>query len=165
MSLGLQGDPTSQSKRKSFLNIHWKDWSWSWSSNTLAIWHKNSLENALLLGKIEGRRRSRQQRTRWLDGITDSVDMNLGRLQERLTDREGCCAAVHGVMNSQTQPGNWKIATILRVNILLFFSRLSSIWRGRGSYSASPLSSLSKGRRATAGGQADLYHGSLRLKT
>ena len=77
----------------------------------------------------------------------------------------GCCAAVHGVMNSQTQPGNWTIATILRGNILLFFSRVSSIWRGWGSYSVSPLSSLSKGRRATAGGQADLYHGSLGLKT
>ena len=59
-----------------------------------------------MLGKIEGRRRRGQQRTRWLDGITDSMDMNLGRLQEMVRDREAWCASVHGATKSQAKLGN-----------------------------------------------------------
>ena len=55
-----------------------------------------------MLGKIEGRRRSGQHRMRWLDGVTDSMDMSLGKLQEIVKDREACCVIVHGVTKNQT---------------------------------------------------------------
>ena len=72
----------------------------------------DSLENILMLGKIEGRRRRERQRMRWLDGITDSMDMRLSKLQKMVKGREVWCAVVHGVTKSWIQLSDWATTTI-----------------------------------------------------
>ena len=106
------------------------------------IWRGNSFENTLMLEKIIGGRRRGWQRIWWLDGITDSMDMSLGKLQELVMDREAWCAAVPGVTKSWTRLSNWIITEHQTGFPVLYSGFPLPIYFPRGSVYMSMLLSL-----------------------